>query len=234
MKTIAVVFLFSCLASFAVAQTRTHVVKRGETYQSIAEKFGISEENLKSYNATHPTCYVGLKINVPFSNEAYSPAEEPENEYDKFIRIAKEAVEGKDLESAYQLAKCYEQGQGTDKDEEQAVVWYQFGHAKNHVPSSLELARCLENGVGVKANAPQALRIYGDLAVKENSSACSHLRSHGYEERTWPFLAQYGEVPKFVKEKWEAEARRQEAERKRQEAERKRQEAERQKQAVAS
>lgn len=218
MRTIVIALLLSCFATFTMAQTRTHVVKRGETYQSIAEKYGISEENLKSYNSAHPTCYVGLKVNVPYSNQAYTPPAETENQYDRFIRVAKVAIEQHDLESAYQLAQCYEKGQGTDKDEEQALVWYKYGHMQNHVQSSLDLARCLEQGIGTQADEHEALRIYGDLAEHENSSARSHLRSKGYEDRTWPFLAQYGEVPQFIKEKWEAEARRQEAERKRQEA----------------
>lgn len=218
MRKIVIALLLSCFATFTMAQTRTHVVKRGETYQSIAEKYGISEENLKSYNTAHPTCYVGLKVNVPYSNQAYTPTAEPENEYDRFIRIAKAAIEQHDIESAYQLAQCYEKGQGTDKDEEHALVWYKYGYMQNHVQSSLDLARCFEKGIGTKADEHQALRIYGDLAEHENSSARSHLRSLGYEDRAWPFLAQYGEVPQFVKEKWEAEARRQEAERKRKEA----------------
>lgn len=68
------------ITSFAIlmaiqmnAQTsETYVVKRGETFSSIASKYGISENELRKQNPDAKRCYTGMKLNIrknlPFSS----------------------------------------------------------------------------------------------------------------------------------------------------------------------
>jgi len=46
-----------------------HIVKRGETFASIAKKYGISEQQLKKANSKHATCYTGMKLSIPQISE---------------------------------------------------------------------------------------------------------------------------------------------------------------------
>lgn len=48
--------------------TSQHTVMRGETFTSIAKKYGITEDQLKKANSRHQTCYVGLKLTVPIAS----------------------------------------------------------------------------------------------------------------------------------------------------------------------
>ena len=69
------------IATLINAQTTNqHVVMRGETFASIANKYGITEQQLKNANSAHSTCHVGLKLTIPAAKEkksiaATSPAE---------------------------------------------------------------------------------------------------------------------------------------------------------------
>lgn len=51
----------------SMAQSFEHVVKIGEDFASIAQKYGIPEEELKEANPKSKICYVGLKLIVPRS-----------------------------------------------------------------------------------------------------------------------------------------------------------------------
>ncbi|MGN1277515.1 MAG: LysM peptidoglycan-binding domain-containing protein [Floccifex sp.] len=42
-----------------------HTVKRGETFASVAKKYGISEHQLKNANSKYKTCYAGLTLMIP-------------------------------------------------------------------------------------------------------------------------------------------------------------------------
>ena len=55
------VLLFATV-SFAQTGSSQHIVKRGETFASIAAKYGISENELKAANPKVKTCYAGTKL----------------------------------------------------------------------------------------------------------------------------------------------------------------------------
>ena len=48
--------------------TSQHIVKRGETFASIANKYGISEQQLKTANSKNKICYSGLILTIPSVN----------------------------------------------------------------------------------------------------------------------------------------------------------------------
>ena len=55
--------------------TKVHTVNIGEDFQSIAAKYGITEQQLKDLNPKNRgVFYVGMKLNVPASKPAAKPA----------------------------------------------------------------------------------------------------------------------------------------------------------------
>ncbi|MGN0280766.1 MAG: LysM peptidoglycan-binding domain-containing protein [Prevotella sp.] len=49
-------------------ETYKHTVKRGETFASVAKKYGITEQQLKTANSSSKTCYAGLILTIPKVN----------------------------------------------------------------------------------------------------------------------------------------------------------------------
>ena len=65
MKQIALTFTLCLFCTLLAAQNATeHVVKRGETFATIAGKYGLTESQLKEANPQYKTCYAGLKLKV--------------------------------------------------------------------------------------------------------------------------------------------------------------------------
>lgn len=68
MKTIkillSVLLLSGCLLCIS-GQAEIHVVQRGETFESIAMKYGLSQQQLLEANPRSKICYAGLKLQIP-------------------------------------------------------------------------------------------------------------------------------------------------------------------------
>ena len=68
MKKLVITILLSLgIGAPALAQQTEHQVKRGETFASIAAKYGITEAALRKANADKKTAYAGLKLRIPVS-----------------------------------------------------------------------------------------------------------------------------------------------------------------------
>lgn len=57
--------LIACLLTVGAYAERVHQVNRGETFASIARRYGVSEQALKDANPRHKTCITGLKLTIP-------------------------------------------------------------------------------------------------------------------------------------------------------------------------
>ena len=55
--------LLCCMSLYA--QRCEHVVQRGEDFSSIAQKYGITVDELKASNPSSSLCYVGRKLLIP-------------------------------------------------------------------------------------------------------------------------------------------------------------------------
>lgn len=53
------------LAMAATGVAREHKVLRGETFQSIARQYGVSEQALRDANPRHKNCLAGLRLAIP-------------------------------------------------------------------------------------------------------------------------------------------------------------------------
>lgn len=63
------IFLLFVTMALNAQNVSQHIVKRGETFASIAKKYGISEQQLKKANSKHATCYTGMKLSIPQISE---------------------------------------------------------------------------------------------------------------------------------------------------------------------
>ena len=76
-KLLSILFMLTLGVSLpCMAQdTKVHTVTIGEDFQSIAAKYGITEQQLKDLNPKNRgVFYVGMKLNVPASKPAAKPA----------------------------------------------------------------------------------------------------------------------------------------------------------------
>lgn len=72
-----------------------------------------------------------------------TPCSEPQ------IRWLLDAAERGYLDEQYELAMCYLEGNGLEKDYARAVEWFRKAAEQEHPRAQLELGRCYKNGYGV-------------------------------------------------------------------------------------
>lgn len=66
MKKLFITLLLSLgICTSAIAQQTEHQVRRGETFASIATRYGITEDALRKANADKKTAYAGVKLKIP-------------------------------------------------------------------------------------------------------------------------------------------------------------------------
>ena len=69
MKKLLIYVLMSCIMPSVVqAQTR-HVVQRGESFELIASRYGLTVDELKRENPDEEVCYTGLELVIPKGSE---------------------------------------------------------------------------------------------------------------------------------------------------------------------
>ena len=80
---------------------------------------------------------------------AYKQGYVVKRNYEVAFNHFKKAFELKDeYLASYYLAECYELGQGVEKDENAAVLYYTMGAEKGNINSMLALARIYKDGLG--------------------------------------------------------------------------------------
>lgn len=57
--------LLASSVQLSAQDVTTHIVRRGESFEYIANKYGISTDELRSLNPDEEYCYVGMELNVP-------------------------------------------------------------------------------------------------------------------------------------------------------------------------
>ncbi|MFO0929490.1 MAG: hypothetical protein U0736_21085 [Gemmataceae bacterium] len=82
------------------------------------------------------------------------------------------------------LGDAYRLGMGTEKNEREAVRWYQQAADQGHAPSQLNLGWCYEWGVGVNKNPSAAFRWYRKAAEADTALGQFYL-GRCYEGGLW-------------------------------------------------
>ena len=105
MKILRVILVFCLMSSghFSYAQQCEHIVQRGENFESIASKYGVTIEELKKANGESASCYVGRKLQIPYHGvevERKSVEVEP---YDYKLTSSNKNVLTKSAATTYQV-----------------------------------------------------------------------------------------------------------------------------------
>ena len=87
-----------------------------------------------------------------------------------FNRILPYAERGNSKEQ-YRLAECYENGIGTEKDEEKAFEWYRKSAEQGNAEAQFKLAVCYDEGHGTSEDAGKAFEWYKKSAEQGNAEA---------------------------------------------------------------
>ena len=100
-KIFLTVFLCTvCMFTMAQSQTVTHIVKRGETIESIAEFYKVSVEDI---NKTNPNAdgivYVGMKLVIPTNRK------EPTQNYSENKETVLRRITSKEPEKQNRIAQ---------------------------------------------------------------------------------------------------------------------------------
>ncbi|CAB4474467.1 unnamed protein product [Rhizophagus irregularis] len=104
--------------------------------------------------------------NIPFTEKLWCK---------ECINSLEQLVENGDKEAMYNLAKCYENGEGTKKNLEKAFHWYQKAAEKDHVAAIFNLSGCYRYGVGTEKNLEKAFHWYQKAAEKDHVEAMNNL-----------------------------------------------------------
>ncbi len=78
-------------------------------------------------------------------------------------------------DSQFNVALMFEKGIGVEKDEKQAVVWYEKSALKGNAPAQFNLGVLYENGRGTAVNFPKANEWYRKAAVQGDALAIGNL-----------------------------------------------------------
>lgn len=72
--TLAVAIAMSLISLSAQTTTMTHVIDRGETIETIAEKYGVTPQSIIDLNpAAAQFVYVGMELTIPYATDAQTP-----------------------------------------------------------------------------------------------------------------------------------------------------------------
>ena len=98
-----------------------------------------------------------------------------QKEYDKAVRIFQALADKGEVEAQYNLALCYDKGQGVPQDHSKAAHWYQKAADQNLPGAQLNLALCYDKGHGVPQDYSKAVYWYEKAAAQNYDLAKKNL-----------------------------------------------------------
>lgn len=81
-----------------------------------------------------------------------------------------------DCAAQYDLAVCFDMGQGIRQDTKQAVAWYTMAASHGHVNAQFNLAICYETGSGVAPDHQMAIHWFREAAQQGDDEAIRALK----------------------------------------------------------
>lgn len=147
------------------AQQVEHIVKRGESFSSIAKMYSISEKDLKNANSASSVCYIGRKLVIPIgkSNDTQTTHQAQDfqlqstgspvltksgvtsyqvgqalwhhHKYDAATAYLRDAAEKGESRAYYPLADCYANKESSSYSEKDAVFWLHKSATTNNKTS---------------------------------------------------------------------------------------------------
>jgi TPR repeat protein len=75
------------------------------------------------------------------------------------------------MEAQHRLGFCYQNGEGVEQDEAEAVKWYRKAAEQGHSQAQINLGICYDNGQGVEEERTEAMKWYRKAAEQGHSEA---------------------------------------------------------------
>ncbi|EXX74383.1 uncharacterized protein OCT59_015262 [Rhizophagus irregularis] len=82
----------------------------------------------------------------------------------KCINSFEKSTENGDQEAMFNLANCYKNGKGTEKNLIKALHWFEKAAEKDHIDAMFNSAVCYRNGEGTEKNFEKAFHWYHKAA----------------------------------------------------------------------
>ena len=92
-------------------------------------------------------------------------------EFARYMELAKKG----DATAMFNLGNCYKNGEGVEKNYEEAVKWYKKAAEKGNATAMCNLGNCYYNGNGVEKNDEEAVKWYKKAAEEGNARAMNNL-----------------------------------------------------------
>ena len=90
-------------------------------------------------------------------------------------RRYREEAERGDAEAQFRLGRCYERGEGVDRDKAEAARWYIEAAKQGHARAQFNAGCCCDNGDGVAQDKSQAVTWYRRAAEQGHAVAAFNL-----------------------------------------------------------
>lgn len=103
MKKIFLILSSAILSFVLIAQDKTHVVRRGDSFESIAREYSVYESDLREANRLNTKLYVGSKVIITEAIQRKYRDGENQKSYDLFMNKGADAYKGQQ----YKLAAEY-------------------------------------------------------------------------------------------------------------------------------
>lgn len=133
----------------------------------------ISDSSLSQLMLTFNLALSGAPVGVAFlkvvdeiSKNKRGIAQNPQSTVDEDIKDLMTAAEKDDSNAQYHLGRCYEKGDGVNKNLEVAAKWYRRAAEKGNSDAQNALGKCYYYGFGVKRDEKSAVDWFQKAAVQ--------------------------------------------------------------------
>lgn len=159
-----IVFLLIPLHIFA--QQKQYIVKRGDTFTSIASKYGIKVEELKSANIESDACYIGRKLIIPQKGIQQERFKDNNESVNFHLTSNADSVLTKSTATTYQVGEAlWKKGKY-----EMAIVYLLHAADEGEQKAYYPLAECFSNKNSERYDEKRAAYFYHMAcdSMKEN------------------------------------------------------------------
>lgn len=189
---------FTLFSLITTAQSdKTHTVKRGETFASVAQRYGITEQEIKGANPDEDVCYVGLKLIIPTPGSTSTWSSQKKlrkvtvisdkyyisEDFEHFGDSLEMEADRGNLMAIKELGDCYHWGvDGKEKSLTKALELYNKAAEAGYPFAEWEIAQMYGAGSGVKKDKVKSQEWYDkafdeftNYADKGNAKAMTRL-----------------------------------------------------------
>ena len=197
MNRIVTILVLMMLTLTASAQRCEHKVQRGEDFESIAQKYGVTVEELMEANPDSKACYAGRKLLIPWHGVPVQQKDPEVKPFDYGLTSSDDKVLTKSKAATYQVGKALLMAKKYDEAHPYLVAAADSGEVRAYYP------------LGLYYSQEESQRRDNDLAALYFSKAAENIKDKTMLEywHSCGYLAEYFLEGRFV-EKDVKEARR--------------------------